>query len=133
MARTTRTKWALTLVALLLLWLQGCSLSGDPLPPRPRNVAADAVRIPGGKTQWWIKCEYKHNVNTCQVFNAGGAVLHDEVFLPDDGGAAVVESELRIDPTRSNSARVWLENGRVLLPSTDFARHKEFLDDLRRR
>jgi hypothetical protein len=93
----------------------------------------DAVRIPGGNTQWWIKCAYTETVDACQVFKARGDVLADEVFRPYDGGPPVAAIELRIDPTRSNPTKVRLENGRVLLPSTNFDGFKQLLDEKHRR
>jgi hypothetical protein len=60
------------------------------------------------------------------VFKINGAVVRDDVFLPFDGGPAVTASELQIAPDDSGADYVWLTNGRLLLPRTNFAEHKEF-------
>ena len=111
--------------------MYGCSVSPE-WPPRPDNVPADSVRIGHRKTSWWIKCWREDDINKCQVFNSGGEVLYNEIFRPYDGGPVVGEGDLRIDPRRSDVTSIYLENGRILLPTTDFERHKQWIDDIRK-
>lgn len=114
-------------VALTIaLALPGCSPWPEPAG-RPSNVPADALRIQGADTQWWIRCWREAEANWCHVFNAAGVTLHNEVFLPYDGGSPLAAHDLDIDPMRSDSGHVWMKNGRILLPSTDFARRRELL------
>ena len=120
---------ACVLIVVLDGLLLSCQVANR--PARPANVPADAVREPGGKTQWWIRCEYRRNDNVCQVYNAGGIVLRNEIYRPYDGGGPVRPEDLKIDPHHSIGVPyvVYLKNGRVLLPSSDFDRQKQFLDE----
>jgi hypothetical protein len=109
-----------------ILWLEGC------MPSRPSNVPADSVYIVGADVGWWQRCSYdpKEDVDYCQIYNLGGRVLFDEVFLPYDGGKAAKEDELKI-VSRSNLTGpyyVCLENGRILIPKSDFENQKRFID-----
>jgi hypothetical protein len=117
------------LVAVVLL--EACYPWPRQLPPRPANVSADAVRIEGGKTQWWITCRYKAEADVCKVFNAGGVVIVDEVFRPYDGGPPVLEQDLRIDERRSHIDVLYLQNGRILLATTRFDYWKPLIDKMR--
>jgi hypothetical protein len=80
----------------------------------------------------WVKCWYKAPTNYCRIYNAAGEPYYDEVYLPYDGGPAIPESELEVDPNLSNPAYIHLKNGRTLLPSTNFERHKALLDEIAR-
>ena len=81
---------------------------------------------------WWERCSYepKEDVNHCQIFNAGGRVLWDEVFLPYDGGKAAKDSELKIvsDSDIAGPQYVCLTNGRILIPKSDFENQKRAID-----
>lgn len=66
----------------------------------------------------------------CQVFNAEGLIIYDEPFRPYDLGPVIATKDLVIDPEHSDITRIYLRNGRVLLPSSDFDRHKALLDDI---
>lgn len=110
--------------------LASCSPWPEP-PPRPENVPPDAVRVYGPKTWWWFKCWYDGKTDRCQIFNERGAVLNNDVYRPYDGGPVVQEEDLRIDVQRSGPPIVWLENGRILLPDSDFQAQKAFVDTFR--
>jgi hypothetical protein len=113
---------------LTLAILPACSPWPE-LPPRPANVPVDAVRLGGAKASWWVKCWYKSGANVCTVFNSGGLVLQDEsIYRPYDQGPPVPEGELRIDPKRSMTSVLYLENGRVLIVGKDFDFFKRGLD-----
>jgi hypothetical protein len=113
---------------LIVVLLQACSPWPE-LPPRPPNVPVDAVRLGGAKASWWVKCSYKSGVNVCTVFNSGGQVLqHESVYRPYDQGQPVPEQELRIDPKRSMTSVLHLENGRILIIGTDFDFFKRGID-----
>jgi len=79
----------------IVLALEGCG------PARPSNVPGDSVFVPG-MVGWWQRCSYdpKLDADHCQIFNAGGKVLYDGLFLPYDGGKPAQESELTIDGSR---------------------------------
>lgn len=115
-------------IALLAIGipLVGCELA------RPNNIPKDSVLVNGADEHWWEWCFYdqKENVDYCRIFNAGGDVIWNEVFLPYDGGKAANEAELMIDSeARLKSWQfVCLKNGRILLPKSKYEDFKEFLD-----
>lgn len=117
-------------VFALSLLVQACS-STNPEPPRPKNVPLDAVRLGHAKGPQRAVCSFEKAVNRCRVFNAGGVLLRDDVFLPYDGGPAVPAADLRIRWQCSQIDSLCLENGRYLLPRTDFERHKELLEKMK--
>jgi hypothetical protein len=106
--------------------LAGCK------PARPNNVPKDSVRVSGADEHWWEWCSYdqKEDADHCEIFNGGGQVLWNEMFLPYDGGKAARETELMIDnETHLKSWQyVCLKNGRILIPKSGFENQKEFLD-----
>jgi hypothetical protein len=130
MRQTIRLLASCILTALLLL---GCSPSWpfEELPPRPANVPADAVRLGGAKASWWVKCVYRPDGNTCQMFNSGGKLLWDERYLPYDGGRPVAENELQIDAKKSMISELHLRNGRILISERGFDHFKQALDNER--
>ena len=99
---------------------------------RPANAPRDSVYVEGGEAGWWQHCSYdpSQDIDHCQVFNLGGAVLYDEVFLPYDGGTAAKASELNIDGSSNLSGPniVCLKNSRILIPKSNFERLKLFID-----
>lgn len=118
---------ALGIVAMVLAFgVQGC------MPARPKNVPSDAVYVVGAKGGWWQYCAFdqKRNVDLCQIFNMGGDVVSDEVFLPYDGGKTAGEDELKIvsNSKLAGPQFVCLKNGRILIPETSFEQQKRFLD-----
>ena len=87
---------------------------------RPANVPKDAVFLLVVKGVWWEHCTYnpQEDIDHCEVWNEGGGVISDEVYLPYDGGPAVKADQLKIRkgvyPGIMNA--LCLENGRALLP-----------------
>jgi len=110
----------------LSIALTGCE------PARPRGVPEGAVLVNGPDEHWWQWCSYdqKDDSDHCEIFNGGGDVIWNEVFLPYDGGKAASESELKIDSDTSLKSfqYVCLKNGRILIPKSGFENQKEFLD-----
>jgi hypothetical protein len=101
--------------------------------PRPQNVPIDSVYVNGIKGDgWWQHCSYDgpRDVDYCQIYNWGGGIIWDEVFLPYDGGAAAKRSELIIDNQNrlAGPQYVCLKNGRILIPNSDFENQRRFLD-----
>ena len=118
------------LTGSVLVVAAGCSLGQSEMPARPSNVSEDAALVGGAKAWWWVKCLRSGEENRCQVFNVEGGSLYDEPYRPADGGGPVAQSEIVIDTRRTQPTHVFLVNGRVLLPSTDFERHKRFFDEV---
>lgn len=126
----TFRRLVLAYVALSIAIL-GCKTS---LPRRRDNVPPDSVFVVGANVGWWERCSYdsKEDVNHCQIFNEGGKVLSDEVFLPYDGGKAAKDSELKIvsNSDIAGPQYVCLTNGRILIPKSHFENQKRALDSL---
>jgi hypothetical protein len=101
-------------------------------PARPSNVPLDSAYVFGAKAGWWQHCSYdpKQDSDHCQIFNMGGEVLADEVFLPYDGGRAAKESELSVvtDSNLTGPNYICLKNGRILIPKSHFEQEKHFID-----
>jgi len=65
------------------------------------------------------------------VWNWGGDVLAEEVFLPYDGGPPAGPNELKIKSKGSTgSDRVLLANGRILIPKSRYEDVKRLLDEM---
>ncbi len=120
-------------VCFLLAIISFCSLvSSGCAPTRPKNIPIDTTYVDGGKTNWWQRCTYDKDgdVDRCQIFNAGGKTLYDEVFLPYDGRLPAKPSELEINGSSllAGPSIVCLKNGRILLPKSTFDSQKKFVD-----
>jgi hypothetical protein len=120
-------------VPVALLFCFGCGRDSGLL--RPDGVPVKAVFVNGSKgVGWWQQCapatggQFLH----CRIWNREGLVLEDEEFLPYDGGTSPTIDELRIpsDTTFAGPDRIYLSNGRVLLPRSRFDELKKFVDSL---
>ena len=101
----------------------------DSYHPMPSTVPAGAVEIPMiGKSHGWVTCSIESSETRCRVFNQLGETITDDVFLPLDGGAAPDVTDLTIEPLETSYEYVRLKSGRLLLPRTNFAEHKEFAE-----
>ena len=126
---TTRLAAAILAVVSLPLLVIGC---GYAPPKRPANVPGTAIFASGGKVGWWHYCEFDRNDNQahCTIWNHGGLVLHAGVFLPSD------RKPLRADELKfvynerwtDNAQFICLQNGRILVPASDFDRLSQFAD-----
>ena len=118
--------WWLALVLSMAIQ-SGC---GAGRPPRPGNVPEDAVRISETKgTDIWQKCFYDEQGGgvRCEIFNTGGDLFHNEVFVPYVGDMPRSQQELQIVP-RGGPDWVELANGTILIPRSQYDRIKNFLD-----
>lgn len=117
-----------TMSALVSLGLALSEMSCAPAP-RPVNVPAQAVRIPGVKGKdFWQYCRMQDSAGTyCQIFNVNGEVLYEDTFVPYLGSAPKDAADLKIVP-RGGAESIALENGTILIPQGQFAHVKSFLD-----
>lgn len=97
---------------------------------RPNNVPESAVRIPGVKgADFWQHCWFEggSGMTQCRVYNAGGVVLREGVFIPYLGESPKSQADLNILPKGGNE---WIDlsDGTVLIPQREFGRVKHFLD-----
>ncbi len=72
-------------------------------------------------------------MNLCQVWNRGGVVLVEGIFVPYDRGPAVKTDALKIVDGRNSTDAVQLENCRLLIPQLKEAEVRRRLDERLRR
>jgi hypothetical protein len=95
-------------------------------------VSVDAIFARGAKIGWWQQCtpaKAGQGVH-CRIWNGSGLILEDGEFLPYDGGSTPAAEELQISPdsTFPGPDRIFLTNGRILLPRSRFDELKIFVD-----
>lgn len=97
-------------------------------PSRPGNVPKSATLVLMGWSHFWQECSFDsaRQQDRCRIYNGNGEILHDEIFLPANGGSAVPEDQLKIAPG-GNSYSVHLLNGIVLIPQKNFDEIKKEL------
>ena len=114
----------------LIMRVMGCAVNHE--SSRPPNVSGNAVLVRGAKVGWWQSCSIDNAERKvhCTIWNAGGHVLYEDVFVPYDEGPAPTASELQIptDPKYPGPDRICLHNGRILIPQSEFSRLKRFFD-----
>jgi len=123
------TAFSKPIVAVLIL----CSACGrESAVARPNSVPSDATFVRGAKVGWWQRCTPAPGGQPvhCRIWSGAGLVLVDEEFIPYDGGAPPSAEDLRIsvEPTFPGPDRIFLANGRVLLPRSRFDELKKFVD-----
>jgi hypothetical protein len=112
--------------------LFSCACTRRPDVDRPEGVPVDAVFVRGAKVGWWQQCGpvKAGQAVHCRIWNGAGLILEDEEFLPYDGRSTATAEELKIspDPTFPGPDRIFLTNGRILLPRSRFDELKIFVD-----
>ncbi|HKR84975.1 MAG TPA: hypothetical protein VJS37_12530, partial [Terriglobales bacterium] len=127
----------------LFLWWEGR------LPERPSNLPKNAIYLETGVVPFklkstpgrWVGCWYDSSdqFDHCKVTNQNGWLEFEDVFLPNEGRAAVPESDLIFDTNRTG--RLWtgsyeekitapviyLTSGQILLPRKVFDKAKHDL------
>ena len=91
-------------------------------PSRPGNVQKSASLVLKGWSHFWQECWFDsaQHQDRCRIYGGGGAVLRDDVFLPENGGAAIPEDQLKIVPGNDTESVVHLLNGTTLIPQKNF-------------
>ena len=126
------TTFRVLAVTVSMILCSACGHKSDVV--RPRGVSPEATYVLGGKFGgWWQQCMSAANSQAvrCSIWNGAGLVLVNEEFMPYDGGAPPTGDELKIstDPAiPSGPDRVFLSNGRVLLPRSRFDELQKFID-----
>jgi len=99
--------------------------------PKPASVPDDAVPIPYiAKSRLWAKCWVEGTDTRCRIFNSAGKLLQDDVFVAYADQTSVAASELTIVPERSGPDHLWLKNGEILLPETNYPEHRRNVEKL---
>ncbi len=96
---------------------------------RPKNVPKAAVQR-SGLSGVWQHCEYDggRDVNVCHIWNRGGMVLVEGVFVAYDRGPAVKADQLKVVDGLGVSDCILLANGRLLIPLSREAEIRQSLD-----
>jgi len=83
-----------------------------------------------GWDHFWQECRFDpvEQQDRCRVYNGGGNLLRDEVFLPANGGEALPDDQLSVG-AGGTSQSVHLLNGTVLIPREHFEGIKKALPD----
>ena len=112
--------WPLCTVA----WL-GCGQT----PVRPGSAHPDSVYVETVKAGFWQHCvfDFATRMNRCTFVNSRGTILYDEQFRPYDDGPPVESRELVIVQGKHDKA-ITLQNGRLLLPSSEYDLVKRHID-----
>jgi hypothetical protein len=57
-------------------------------------------------------------------------LLQDDVFVTYARRASVAASDLAIVPERSGPGYLWLKNGEILLPQTNYPEHRRIVEKI---
>ncbi|HEY1308316.1 MAG TPA: hypothetical protein VGF24_32430 [Vicinamibacterales bacterium] len=99
--------------------------------PKPANVPDDAVAIPYiAQSRLWAKCWVEGTQTRCRIFNGAGTLLQDDVFVTYSRQTSVAVADLGIVPERSGPDYLWLKNGEILLPETNYLEHRQNVQKL---
>ena len=98
-------------------------------PSRPDNVPRSATLVLAGWSHFWQECWFDslQHQDRCRIYGGMGALLRDDVFLPENEGKAIQSDQLKIGPG-GNAGCVHLLNGTVLIPQKDFEEIKRELE-----
>jgi hypothetical protein len=122
---------------------------GSRFPKRPANISPRGVFLEVGSVPFklsthgdWLECwkDEKANVDRCKYTDEKGVVYFEDFVLPYEGISPVPEEELVIDTGRTRGFHygvtdknirfplIFLRNGQILLPQSDYERGKQNVD-----
>lgn len=122
---------------------------GSRIPKRPTNISASGIFIERGSVPFklstqgdWLDCwqDMRTDTDRCRLTDEKGNLKFEGIFLSYQTKAGVSESELKIDATRTGNLWigvtaasmslpiVFLQNGTILLPQSDYEKAKKFVD-----
>jgi len=131
-------------IVLLLLMVRGTRI-----PKRPANISTWGVFLEVGSVPFkfsthgdWLECwkDDEVNMDRCKFTDEKGAVYYEDFVVPYDGVSPVPEGQLSIDVVRTGSLHygvtaknmsfpvIFLQNGQILLPKSDYEWGKRFVD-----
>ena len=135
----------LTPFILFLFFMQ----RGTRIPRRPANISSSGVFLEVGVVPFklsthgdWLECwkDDGANMDRCRYTDEKGAVYYEDFVLPYEGISPAPAGELVIDPARTRSFHygvtdknfrfplIFLRNGQILLPQSDYERGKQNVD-----
>jgi hypothetical protein len=130
-------------VLLALAWW------GSRIPKRPSDISASGIFIERGSVPFklsthgdWLDCwrDSLTSTNRCRLTDERGAVMFEDTFLPYAAQAPLTNTDLRIDAKKTGHLSmgvtgydislpiIFLQNGTILLPQTDFQRAKNIVE-----
>jgi hypothetical protein len=140
-------------IGVLFLAILGAYWWSNSPPERPSDVSVDAVflwaghlGLPAPKHGTWIECwtDSKISANKCRLTEMDGTRAFEGIYLADTSRTMVPQSELHIlSEKTSQSVDLWvrvnsklvplvfLQNGKVLVPSDAYQDGMEKLEHLR--
>jgi len=126
-SRESKILFCVVIVFIVAWYLMAFVLPNH--PSRPKNVPKSATLVLRAPAHFWQECWFDSvgNQDRCRIYNGGGVVLGEGIFLPLNGGDAVPQNQLIIAPGGS-SYTVVLKNGEVLIPQTGFDETKRELN-----
>ncbi len=131
------------LLAVVVVWW-----TGRP-PRRPSGLSAQALYIERGtvpfkisSTGEWLDCWFdeSEHFDRCKLTDVKGKVEFEDVFLPYEGQSPIPKSDLILDARRTGNVWtgthekgvlypvVYLANGAILIPRSDYEKAKQTVD-----
>jgi hypothetical protein len=115
-------------VASMILALSLIECSEPVEQPRPPGVSLTATLIHAPKGAGvWQECRLENDGVRCKIANRKGLVIYDERFAVYSGHAPREISDLKIS-SQGGEQWVLLANGTILIPTSDEASMRRFLD-----
>jgi hypothetical protein len=116
----------IALFAMLTLALGSCT--GEVERGRPPTVSPTAILIHAPKGSGvWQECRLDRGTVHCRISNRKGLVLYDEPFAVYSGQIPIQSADLEISD-RGGEQWILLHNGTILIPTSDEAGMRRFLD-----
>ena len=130
-------------VFLFLMWW------GSRIPKRPANISSRGAFLEVGSVPFklsthgdWLDCwkDDGANMDRCKYTDEKGVVYFEDFVLPYEGISPIPKEQLVIDTLRTRSLHygvtdknfrfplIFLQNGQILLPQSDFEWGKRFVD-----
>lgn len=80
----------------------------------------------------WDYCWFDsvRSVSRCQIFDKGGGIIYEDIFLPYEGQGPTSADELKVSARQDGGGYEWirLENGTILIPRSSYDKIKRGLD-----
>jgi len=138
------------MVILLIMAVIGSFWLAGQIPSRPRGVAANAVflwaphvGLPAPRRGWWLACWEDAAHNRCKLSGIDGDLEYEGEFIPYGQKGPVPANQLKIDSEKTTEHHVWvgqasvplvyLENGQVLIPASEYDEGVRLLEKLKPR
>jgi hypothetical protein len=102
---------------------------------------APNVGLPAPRRGWWLSCSENDGHNRCKLTDVDGNTEYEGEFTPYDDKGPVPKDQLNIESEKTRDNKVWigsalvplvfLQNGRVLLPASQYEESRRLLNQLK--